>query len=156
MALVMHYDWSHALQVLYPDATWQVELTKDDKQILHWDSGNKEPRPNEADLEAWCIEKSKEEPMRLLRRERDKELDLCNWRVIKAVSMGEELPQDWKDYMQALRDLPNKTKVEDIRGLDRDYKRIDRSSVDWPTPPSDWHYPITLKGLFQEPELFEF
>ena len=74
MALVMHYDWSHALTVLYPGATWQVELTKDDKQILHWYEDNI-PRPNEADLEAWCIEKSKEEPMRLLRRERDKELD---------------------------------------------------------------------------------
>ena len=155
MALVMHYDWSHALQVLYPGATWQVELTKDDKQILHWHDSNI-PRPNEADLEAWCIEKSKEEPMRLLRRERDKELDLCNWRVIKAISMGEELPQDCKDYMQALRDLPQKTNWEDIRGADEDYKRIDRSSVDWSTPPADHHYPITLKGLFQKPELFEF
>jgi hypothetical protein len=155
MALVMHYDWSHALQVLYPGAIWQVELTKDDKQILHWMDDNI-PRPNEADLEAWCIEKSKEEPMRLLRRERDKELDMCNWRVVKAFSMGEELPQDWKDYMQALRDLPQKTNWEDIRMDDSDYKRIDRSSVDWPKTPSDWHYPITLKGLYQEPELFEF
>ena len=119
MALVMHYDWSHALSALYPGALWQVELTKDDKQILHWMDDNI-PRPNEADLEAWCIEKSKEEPMRLLRRERDKELDLCNWRVIKAISMGEELPQEWKDYMQALRDLPQKTNWEDIKNKERD------------------------------------
>ena len=155
MALVMHYDWSHALQVLYPGAIWQVELTKDDKQILHWMDDNI-PRPNEADLEAWCIEKSREEPMRLLRRERDKELDLCTWRVMKAITMGEELPQEWKDYMQALRDLPQKTNWEDIKSDERDYKRIDRSSVDWPTPPAEQHYPITLKDHFQEPELFEF
>ena len=154
MALVMHYDWSHALGAMYPGKLWQVELTKDDKQILHWNDPS--PRPNEADLEAWCIEKSKDEPMRLLRRERDKELDLCNWRVVKAVSMGEELPQDWKDYMQALRDLPQKTNWEDIRGHDMDYKRIDRTSVDWPTPPADHHYPITLKELYQEPEFFQF
>ena len=86
MALVMHYDWSHALQVLHPGKMWQVEMDKDDKQILHWDDPS--PRPNEADLEAWCIEMSKKEPMRILRRERDKELDMCNWRVIKAVGMG--------------------------------------------------------------------
>ena len=33
--------------------------------------------------------------------------------------------------MQALRDLPQKTNWEDIRSDERDYKRIDRSSVDW-------------------------
>ena len=49
MALVMHYDWSHALQVLHPGKMWQVEMDKDDKQILHWDDPS--PRPNEADLE---------------------------------------------------------------------------------------------------------
>jgi len=154
MALVMHYDWSHALQVLHPGKMWQVEMDKDDRQILHWDDPS--PRPNEADLEAWCIEKSREEPMRLLRRERDKELDMCNWRVIKAVAMGEELPQEWKDYMQALRDLPQQTNWEDIRFRDDDYKRVDRASVNWPTPPADHHYPITLKEVYQPSELFEF
>lgn len=154
MALVMHYDWSHALQVLHPGKLWQVEMDKEDRQILHWDDPS--PRPNEADLEAWCIEKSREEPMRLLRRERDKELDMCNWRVIKAVAMGEELPQEWKDYMQALRDLPQQTNWEDIRFRDEDYKRIDRASVNWPTPPADHHYPITLKEVYQPSELFEF
>ena len=154
MALVMHYDWSHALQVLHPGKMRQVEMDKDDKQILHWDDPS--PRPNEADLEAWCIEMSKQEPMRLLRRERDKELDMCNWRVIKAMGTGEELPQDWKDYMQALRDLPQQTNWEDIRFRDDDYKRIDRTSVNWPTPPADHHYPITLKEVYQPSELFEF
>ena len=154
MALVMHYDWSHALQVLHPGKMWQVEMDKDDKQILHWDDPS--PRPNEADLEAWCIQKSQEEPMRLLRRERDKELDMCTWRVIKAMGTGEELPQDWKDYMQALRDLPGQTNWADIRFRDDDYKRIDRASVNWPTPPADHHYPITLKEVYQPSELFEF
>lgn len=154
MALQMHYDWSHALAVLHPGSNWQVEMTKDDRQILHWFDDT--PRPNEADLEAWCIEKSREEPMRLLRRERDKELDMCNWRLMKAFALGEELPQDWKDYMQALRDLPQNTNLEDIRMLDSDYKRVDRSSVNWPTPPEDHHYPITLKDVYQTPELFEF
>ena len=154
MALVMHYDWSHCLQVLHPGKNWQVEMDSQDRQTLHWNDPT--PRPNEADLESWCIEKSREEPMRLLRRERDKELDLCNWRVIKAVGMGEELPQDWKDYMQALRDLPGLTNWEDIRFQDADYKRIDRTSVNWPTPPADHHYPITLKDVYQSSELFEF
>lgn len=154
MALVMHYDWSHCLQVLHPGKNWQVEMDSQDRQTLHWNDPT--PRPNEADLEAWCIEKSREEPMRLLRRERDKELDLCNWRVIKAVGMGEELPQDWKDYMQALRDLPGLTNWEDIRFQDADYKRVDRTSVNWPTPPADHHYPITLKDVYQSSELFEF
>ena len=69
---------------------------------------------------------------------------------------GEELPQDWKDYMQALRDLPQQTNWEDIRFRDDDYKRIDRTSVNWPTPPADHHYPITLKEVYQPSELFEF
>lgn len=146
----MHYDWSHALQALYPNCEWSVSLDKNDNQSLNWLSSDV-PRPNEADLEAWCVEKSKKEPMRLLRRERDKEMEFCNWRVIKAVSMGEELPQEWKDYMQALRDLPQNTNPDQIRMRDDDYKLIDRSSVNWPTPPSDHHYPITLKSEFSSP-----
>ena len=143
----MHYDWSHALAALYPKAQWSVSVDKNDNQTLNW--MDESPRPNEADLEAWCVEKSRNEPMRLLRRERDKEMELCNWRIIKAISMGEELPSVWKNYLQALRDLPQNTNPDQIRMLEEDFKLIDRSSVNWPTPPEDHHYPITLKDLYK-------
>ena len=34
-------------------------------------------------------------------------------------------------------------------GKEEDFKKIDRSSINWPTPPEDHHYPITLKDLYK-------
>ena len=48
-----------------------------------------------------------EEEMRVIRSTRDRYLAECDWVVIKAYSRNEPVPQEWADYMQALRDLPN-------------------------------------------------
>ena len=54
-----------------------------------------------------------------LRRLRDKELSNTDWRAVKDRTMS----QDWKDYRQALRDLP------------QDYQLADDAADNWPTPP---------------------
>jgi hypothetical protein len=42
-----------------------------------------------------------------LRAARDRALEACDWRAIRAVETGEPLDQEWAEYRQALRDLPS-------------------------------------------------
>jgi len=54
-----------------------------------------------------------------VRAERDKDLAECDWRALKDVV----LPTSWKEYRQALRDLPqNSSSAND-------------AADNWPTPP---------------------
>ena len=46
------------------------------------------------------------DPMRLLRLERNRRLAETDWVVIRAYSQKQDVPEDWTNYMQALRDLP--------------------------------------------------
>ena len=72
-----------------------------------------------------------EEPVRLLRIERDKRLAATDWQVVKAKELGTNLSAAFKEYRQALRDLPSTaTPTLDERG------ELDLSSVTWPTEPS--------------------
>lgn len=41
-----------------------------------------------------------------LRTERNRRLVECDWVVIRATSTDTPVPEEWKVYMQALRDLP--------------------------------------------------
>lgn len=36
---------------------------------------------------------------------RDNLLSQCDWVVTKAQELGEEVPQEWREYRQALRDI---------------------------------------------------
>ena len=42
-----------------------------------------------------------------LRAARDRALQASDWRVIRSAETGEPLDQEWAEYRQALRDLPN-------------------------------------------------
>lgn len=42
-----------------------------------------------------------------MRHERDRRLAMCDWVVTKAYSQGVPVPEEWANYMQALRDLPD-------------------------------------------------
>ena len=44
-----------------------------------------------------------------LRVERDRRLVKCDWVTLKAYSTDTPVPEEWKTYMQALRDLPANT-----------------------------------------------
>ena len=56
------------------------------------------------------------------RLERNKRLAECDWVTLKAYSTQKIVPKAWRDYMQALRDLPSVTE--------------DPENPNWPTPPN--------------------
>ena len=61
--------------------------------------------------------------MQNLRQERNKRLSQCDWITLKAYSTGVPVSEEWKTYMQALRDLPANTE--------------DPSNVTWPHEPTN-------------------
>ena len=58
----------------------------------------------------------------MLREERNKKLAATDWVVTKAFETGSSVPESWKTYRQALRDLPANTS--------------DPSNPTWPSKPS--------------------
>jgi hypothetical protein len=49
------------------------------------------------------------QPLKELRQERDRRLQAVDWVTSRATSTETPVPQEWKTYMQALRDLPATT-----------------------------------------------
>lgn len=56
-----------------------------------------------------------------VRAKRDALLAACDWVAIRANELGEPVPQDWADYRQALRDVPEQAGFPE--------------NVEWPTEP---------------------
>ena len=65
--------------------------------------------------------------MKLLRIERNRLLQETDWRASSDLIM----PEEWKIYRQRLRDLPEGN-APDLNS-DGD---LDKTSINWPTPPS--------------------
>ena len=91
----------------YPGQQWN--LTNNDYDTLVWETVNSVPKPTLEELEnAWSTvlntKKFKE-----LRTQRNKRLVDCDWVTLKAYSTDTPVPEEWKTYMQALRDLPANT-----------------------------------------------
>ena len=125
----MKYDIPSALQKLTPGAEWV--LRGGEYSGLEWIDGHGYNKPTEAEITAKIAELEAEEPVRLLRIERDKRLAATDWKVVKAKELGTNLSADFKAYRQALRDLPSTaTPTLDERG------DLDFSSVTWPTEPA--------------------
>ena len=119
----MKYDITSVLKVLKPGAEWV--LTGEDYSGLEWlDSGQ---QPTEQEVKAKIIELDAEEPMRLLREERNKIIAKTDWRASSDLTISNA----WKTYRQALRDLPASASPK----LDSNYN-LDLTSVTWPTEPS--------------------
>ena len=118
----MKYDITHALTALKPGAQWT--LNGEDYTGLNWlDS---EQQPTKQEIFDKIAELDAEEPMRLLRIERDKKIALTDWRVLPDQPSSDE----WVNYRQALRDLPASATPK----LDSNYD-LDFSSFTWPTEP---------------------
>ena len=49
-----------------------------------------------------------------LRAARDRALEACDWRVIRAAETGVAMDQEWANYRQALRDLPDAEGFPDV------------------------------------------
>ena len=67
-----------------------------------------EKPPKEA-FEARLKELVDAQPLKKLRQERDRRLQAADWVAVKAFTTSTPVPQEWLDYMQALRDLPATT-----------------------------------------------
>ena len=119
---------SEALTILRPDSPWN--LNGSEYSDLEWlDSGA--TKPTETEINNKISELDSAEAMRLLREERNILLSETDWVVTRSTETGVAIPNDWKVYRQALRDLPASSSPQ----LDS-YYDLDLTSVTWPTKPS--------------------
>lgn len=96
-----------ALISLDPSRAWTV---KDDSyDSIVWGESDSSLRPTREEVEAKLQELIDAQPWKELRQERNKRLAKCDWVVIRATSTDTSVPDEWKVYMQALRDLPSNT-----------------------------------------------
>ena len=113
-----------ALAELRPKSYWSLD--GEDYSDLNWlDSGI--TKPTETEINNKIAELDTAEPMKLLRIERDRLLIATDWRASSDLTLSDA----WKNYRQALRDLPASASPT----LNSDYD-LDKSSVNWPTKPS--------------------
>ena len=111
-----------ALESLRPQANWC--MSGNDYSGLIWQDES-QTKPLREEVEAKIRELQQLEPYRLLRLERDRLLKETDWRA----SSDRVLPESWRAYRQALRDLPANAKPK----LDEN-DNLDMSSVAWPSP----------------------
>jgi len=119
-------DYSNILLTHYSGKDWSI--IGNDYDALIWNDSSSKPTKDE--LDAKIREFNDIEPMRLLREERDKRIAKSDWRVTKAKETGTNIPTAWKNYRQALRDLPSS--ANPTLG---DNGVLDVSSITWPTEP---------------------
>tara|TARA_Y100000389_G_C17307558_1_gene436208 strand:- start:284 stop:766 length:483 start_codon:yes stop_codon:yes gene_type:complete len=74
-------------------------------------------------------------PMELLRNSRNKRLKAVDWAVMRSLTTTGTIPEELKNYMQALRDLPTNSNPTMIKEDVMLYV-LDDSSVVWPVKPS--------------------
>ena len=120
---------SDALQALRPNSEYSV--TGNVYSGIEWLSINESDAPTEEEVNAKIEELKQEEPFKLLREERDKRLTACDWVVAKHTEHGKMVPEDWKIYRQALRDLPSISYRPELN----EFGSLKMDSVAWPTPP---------------------
>ena len=120
-------DINKALEKLAPGAQWSMNA--DDYNQLQWFSEDI-PKPTILEVESKIEELKAAEPMRLLRKERDRLIAETDWVTMRAYSTKTDVPTDWAEYQQALRDLPDTaTPVLDPT------TRLGISGFDWPIKP---------------------
>ena len=120
----MKHSISTALRVLRPKSEWFLD--GEEYSDLNWlDSGT--TKPTETEINNKIAELDNAEPMKLLREERDRLLSFTDWRASSDLTLSDA----WKNYRQALRDLPASASPT----LTSNYN-LDKSSVTWPTIPS--------------------
>ena len=117
-----------AILALRPGA--QCRISGDTYSGIIWDDKNQKI-PTEDEVTVKIAELQTAEPHKLLREERDKRLTACDWVVAKHTEHGKMVPEDWKIYRQALRDLPSISYRPELN----EFGSLKMDSVAWPTPP---------------------
>ena len=126
----MKYDIVDAFsQLSNSDSVWFTHSNT--YESIEWDNNNTQTKPTEEQCNAKLVEITNAEPARLLREERNRLIAETDWTQLKDIDLDIIRERNWKNYRQALRDLPAKSnpKLNSIGELDM-------SSVTWPTKPS--------------------
>ena len=119
---------SDALQILRPGAEWIISGNL--YSNLEW-LDKSQTKPTEEEINKKVSELEDAEPYKLLREERNKLIAETDWTQLKDIDLDIIRERDWKNYRQALRDLPSKSNPKlDI------YGNLDMSSITWPTKPT--------------------
>ena len=118
-----------ALNVLRPDAKWVVRGLPPN-EVIEWND-TEQTQPTEDEINAKLAELKSAEPFKLLRIERNRRLVETDWTQLKDIDLDLIRERNWKNYRQALRDLPSKS----IPKLNSNGD-LDMSSVIWPDKPS--------------------
>ena len=87
--------------------------------------------PTEEEVNVKLSELQAEEPFKLLREERNKLIAETDWTQLKDIDLDFIRERDWKNYRQALRDLPAKSNPKLTES-----GKLDMSSISWPDKPS--------------------
>ena len=124
----MIYDLHAAVPLVRPGASYI--FYGDDYSGLEW-LDKTQSKPSLRELQNKVNELNSIEPMRLLRIERNKRLAAVDWVTIKYNSQGLPVPDNWKNYTQALRDITDNASPRCLPD-----GSLDLSSVDWPVIPS--------------------
>ena len=117
-----------ALQALRPNSEYSV--TGNVYSGIDW-LDKSQTQPTEQEVNNKIEELKISEPFRLLREERNKLIAETDWTQLKDIDLDIIRERNWKNYRQALRDLPAKSNPK----LDS-FGNLDLSSVSWPDKPS--------------------
>jgi len=117
-----------ALEALRPNAQWT--LSGDSYANLQW-LDSSQTKPIEEEVNAKIAQLEAEEPYKLLREKRNKLIAETDWTQLKDIDLDIIRERNWKNYRQALRDLPAKSNPKLNENGD-----LDMTSVSWPTKPS--------------------
>ena len=124
----MIIDISVALQSLRPNAQWHMIGTE--YSNIHWDDET-QTKPTEEEVNNRIEELKISEPFRLLREIRNKLIASTDWTQLKDIDLDIIRERNWKNYRQALRDLPSTASPKLT-----EKGQLDMASVTWPDKPS--------------------
>ena len=116
-----------AIQALRPGA--QCRISGDTYNGIMWDDKN-QTIPTEDEVNKKLKELQAGEPMKLLREVRNKLISETDWTQLKDIDLDIIRERNWKNYRQALRDLPVKSNPKLDSG-----GNLDMTSVVWPDKP---------------------
>tara|TARA_B100000575_G_scaffold248751_1_gene214815 strand:+ start:606 stop:983 length:378 start_codon:yes stop_codon:yes gene_type:complete len=124
----MSFGITDALIVLKPESGWV--LNGNNYSDLEW-LDKTQTKPTEDEINAKIAELQAAEPFRLLREERNRRLAETDWTQLKDIDLDIIRERNWKNYRQALRDLPAKSNPKLTES-----GQLDMSSISWPDKPS--------------------
>ena len=116
------------IQELRPGA--QCRISGDTYDDIMWDD-EKQRIPTEDEVNEKLKELQAGLVYKLLREERNRRLAECDWIVTKNAEYGYNISKEWRNYRQALRDLPSITYKPELDN----FGNLKMDSVAWPTPP---------------------